>query len=117
MMKEEWLATTGDRFALVARREGHPDIPVTVSRLSAGSLEWLGQIVFPEAGEWKLRVGIAAPENHYPCFETIVSVAPVGNPPEEPPDRTPVAIAVLAALVAALITLVLGVRSRLARSG
>jgi hypothetical protein len=115
MMKEEWLATTGDRFDLVARREGRPDVPVTVSRLSAGSLEWIGQIVFPEAGEWKLRVAIAAPENHYPCFEKIVNVAPAGSPPEEPTDRSPVMVAALAALGAVLISVVLGVRSRLRR--
>lgn len=117
MMNEQWLATTGNRFELVARREGQADIPLTVSRLSAGSLAWIGQIVFPEAGEWELRVAIAAPENHYPCFEKIVNVAPVGSPPEEPGDRTPVAVAALAALGAALIVFVLGVRSRLARGG
>jgi hypothetical protein len=115
MMQEEWLATNGNQFELVARREGRADIPVTVSRLSAGSLAWVGQIVFPEAGEWKLRVAIAAPENHYPCFEKIVNVAPVGSPPEEPADRTPVAVAALATLGGALIILVPG-RDRLARA-
>jgi hypothetical protein len=115
MMNEEWLATTGNHFDLVARRDGHADVPVTVSRLSAGSLAWVGQIVFPEAGDWRLRVAIAAPDNHYPCFEKIVNVAPVGSAPEQPADRTPVAVAALAALGGAVVIFVRGVRSRVAR--
>lgn len=84
--RERWAVLSGDSFDLVARREGTSDIPIRLSRESAGSLTWTGQTVFPKAGEWKLRVAIAVPENHYPCFEKAVTV--VATKEESAPVET-----------------------------
>jgi len=102
LMREQWAVISGNSFALVARRDGHADIPISVSRLSTGSLTWGGQLVFPQAGEWKLRVAIAHPDNHYPCFEAAVVVAPAGTAADDTSDRAPLVLAAVAALGLAL---------------
>src|SRR5919197_2123539 len=91
--KELWAGVAGDVFHLVARRDGSADIPIALSRRAPGSLVWVGQVVFPEAGEWKLRVAIAAPENHYPCFEKPVFVVMTADERPAAGEHDPIALA------------------------
>lgn len=107
--KEQWAVLTGDTFDLVARREGSADIPIRLSRDAPGSLTWTGQAVFPTPGEWKLRVAIAVPENHYPCFERAASVvaSSAEQDQSEPASALPAmaAVAAMLALIAATVAL------------
>lgn len=107
VMKEQWAALSGDSFDLVARRDGHADVMLGVSRVSAGSLTWVGQVVFPEPGAWTLRAAIAAPDNHYPCFEKAVIVVASGAAPADVAEPLPTAFFGLAAF---LLALLVGVR-------
>jgi hypothetical protein len=109
--KELWAGVAGDTFHLVARRDGSADIPIALSRVAPGSLVWVGQVVFPEAGEWKLRVAIAAPENHYPCFEKPVFVVMTADERPAAGEHDPIALAGVVGLGATLLVAAL-VRGR-----
>lgn len=101
--KEQWAVIDGDTFDLVARRDGHADIPIRLSGLSTGSLTWVGEVTFPQAGEWKLRVAIAYADNHYPCFEKAITVVAAGGAEREISDRLSRIDAIVLAPIAALI--------------
>jgi len=110
--KERWAVLSGDSFDLVARRDGMADISIRLSRQAAGSLTWTGQVLFPAPGEWKLRAAIAVPENHYPCFETAVSVVATSAEQRQASDILPGAAMIAAALGLVAVTVALAIRAR-----
>ena len=110
--KEQWAVLSGDNFDLVARRDGMADISIRLSREAAGSLTWIGQVVFPAPGEWKLRAAVAVPENHYPCFEKGVSVVATSAEQSQTSDILPGAATIAAALGLVAVTVALAIRAR-----